>query len=60
MISHHGTFAVPCLGKDAVDWTYDIDTTVPRNRNDGIERPEVYADNCEREETRLAYGLVSI
>jgi hypothetical protein len=31
-------------------WTYDIDTTVPRNRNDGIESTEVYTDNWTRKD----------
>jgi hypothetical protein len=39
--------------------TYDIDTTVPRNRNDGIQRSEIYADNCAREE-KVSMGIASI
>ena len=28
--------------------TYDIDTSVSRNRNDGVERPEIYTDDYFR------------
>jgi hypothetical protein len=31
-----------------IDYTYDINTTVPSNSNDCIERPEVHTDNCSQ------------
>jgi hypothetical protein len=29
-----------------IDYTYDIDTTIPSNGNDCIESPKVHTDNC--------------